>query len=218
MHGRGGGERDLGREEAEEDGLGLVPDVVGGLRGLHRPQHLPLPEPRQHRLRLLRERCETLLDALDVVVRPPRRLPPLQQPLLQLLLRALEVEAEGHGRAVPDLPFPALAVVEGAGEAVDEEAAGGGGLHGLEEQTDGDLHRHDLALLDVILDQRRVRRLRRLLLTQQVSRRQVHPPELLHDVGALRALPGPRPPQHKHHLGLLEQLLHIRPHLLHRPR
>lgn len=56
-------------------------------------------------------------------------------------------EARGRGAHL----LPGIVVLEVAREAIDEEASSVAACHGLLEQTDRHLRRHDLALRDVVV-------------------------------------------------------------------
>jgi len=72
------------------------------------PHHLPLPLKVLHnRHARLHKRLEALPNTLRIIVRPPRRLAPVQQPRLQHVLGTVEEQAEGR-RAYARLEFQRL--------------------------------------------------------------------------------------------------------------
>ena len=107
------------------------------------------------------------------------------------------------------LPRAALPVFKSAREAIDEKDA----LclcffefsHGLEQQPASNLHRNNLALLDVIFNQQRLRGVTLLLAAEEVACRQMCVPKPLHEPRALRALAAAGAPQYAHHPPLLAQ-------------
>lgn len=133
----------------------LLINLLGALRR-HNPHHPSLLlKVIHHRHARLHKRLESLLDTLRIIVRPPTRLPPLHQPSLHLLLRAVKKQHELR-RAHTALEFERL--VHLAGEAIDEEfaRAGGGFAHdvcdGVFEEGDGHFHAHDVAVFDGVFD------------------------------------------------------------------
>mmetsp|Transcript_13415 Transcript_13415/g.37675 ORF Transcript_13415/g.37675 Transcript_13415/m.37675 type:complete len:213 (-) Transcript_13415:381-1019(-) len=95
----------------------------------------------------VQERVEPLLYGLLVVVGPPARFRPLQQALLEDLHGAAEEQDEFAGK---DFALELLRLVEGAGEAVDQElplASLARVGDGLLEEGDRDRARDEFALL-----------------------------------------------------------------------
>lgn len=142
----------------------------------------------------LDESGEPLFDALLVIISTSAGLASVQESGPHSLLGAVEEQGElaGHNRL---LELDSL--VHLPGETIDKELAVAvllnGGLHGVLQQLDGDLHRHDLAVLDVALDHLAELAARTLLLlAQKVAGRQVLETVVAHKVGALRALAGAR--------------------------
>jgi len=154
--------------------------------------------------RRVNEGPEPFADAVNVVIHPAAGLAPLEQALFHLRLWALKEE---HKLGLAHVLLKLLALVHHAREAINQEAVvtlallGG---HRVLQQCDGDVHRHDLALLDVVVDQLSILRARVVsLVPQQVTSGQVHKPKLAHKFGALGALSSTRSPQNEHNSRVL---------------
>lgn len=151
-----------------------------------------------HRLGL--KHLEPLLDGLEVVVGPARRLATIEQAFQHGALGAVEEQRE-LGRH--DGVLERQGLVHLAGEPVDQkvvDALVDVLLHGVPQQGHRDLLGHDLARFDVVGDQLAVGRALALLLgPQQVSGTKVHKVVVPDDVCALRALSRTRAPEHEHH-------------------
>jgi len=148
---------------------------------------------------------DALLEALHVVVRPPgATLSPSQAPLDAHILGAVEEEHELHVHLLGHLAIPAVQIILIPGEAVDEEPGLARRLHGVLQQRARDLHGHNLAIADVILDQgAELGALAGTLLAQQIPGREMGELEAVHDLGALGALSGSWTAQNEDNLWLL---------------
>src|SRR5262249_40871597 len=96
-------------------------------------------------------------NGLNVVIGTTGRFAATDETAFHLLLAALEEHAAEHVRPSAHHAPPPVQVVLVAREPVDEEepfaaaARHDGVIHRVLQQVHGDLHRHDLALLDVRL-------------------------------------------------------------------
>mmetsp|Transcript_10458 Transcript_10458/g.33595 ORF Transcript_10458/g.33595 Transcript_10458/m.33595 type:complete len:296 (+) Transcript_10458:537-1424(+) len=216
------------RLERVDEGRGVGPHLVHRPRAVDGGDQTLVLVVLEHRRRLVSESGEALADRSRVVVGAARRLSALEQPLLHHLLGAVEDQHGRDSHRAARLPLPARQVVCVAREAVDQEAAAAVCAYGVEQQLDGHLDRDNLALADVLVDHLPLRRARRSLRAQQVARRQVHVPVLLHDPSALRPFAGTRAAEHKDdrrslvsgcrsgeelgakEAGQLDELLHVR--------
>lgn len=195
--------------------------IILSAHRLDRNHSTLLPKLIHHRHASLDESAEALLDRLDIVIIPAGRLAALQEARLEHILRTVQEERK-LGRRNGLLEENSL--VELAGESIDQETrlwrllglgggfssgAGAAALgqrvrHGVRQQRDGDLHRHDLALLDVVPDQVAVlTALADLLGAQQVSGRQVREAVVANEVLGLRALTGARAAEDEDDLDLV---------------
>lgn len=138
----------------------------------------------------LDESLKTLADAVDVVIGAARGLATVKQALLHDRFGTVKEECE-LSRA--DAILEGVSLVELAGKAVNQELllvlSRDSSLHGILEKLDGDLHGHNLALANVLLDH--LAKLAAgpfLLLAKQIAGRQVLESVVAHQIRALGAL------------------------------
>lgn len=187
---------EVGAQPLPDGRLGVLGDLLGGGRGVDLDDAALLLVVVDDGHAGLDKGAEALADALLVVVGAAAGLAALEQARLHGGLGAVVEEHELGGA---DRLLELEGLVQLAREAVDQEPAALGArglprdlvLHRVLQQRDRHLHRHDLAVLDVVLDQLPVLGpLPVLLLPQQVARRQVREAVRRDQLGALGALAG----------------------------
>jgi hypothetical protein len=149
---------------------------------------------------------EPLLNTLDIIIRPPTRLSPLQQAVQHHLFGTDQMQDEGDVHLLAHQLVPGIQILQIPGKPVNQEppALEPMLLHGPLQQHDGDLAGHDLALDDVLLDDLPELRPRLLPLSpQEVARGEVDELKVVLDTLALRPLAGSWPAEDEDHCGVL---------------
>lgn len=173
-----------------ESSLDVLIDLIRGLNSLDLDDTTLFVKVVNNGHASLDKGSETLADALLVVISSAASLAAVEQTLLHDLLSALKEQSED---TLADGLLELNSLVHLARETVNQELVDvfvlDGVLHGVLEQLNGDLHRNNLAVANVLLDQvAEVTALAVLLFTQQITSGKMLELVVANDVGALSAL------------------------------
>jgi len=201
------------RELLVKEDLDVRKDLLRGLAGIHLEDSALLVVKVNDRHGLLLEGDETLADALDVVIDAAAGLSTLHEALQHDLLGAVHEQNEaGVHDLRRHLGLPAAVVVVVARETVDKEARLVSLVEVLEDsslqQSDGDLCRNDLALLDQLGDHLAVGTAALDFTAKKIASAQMDEAVVLHNVGTLRPLAAAGTTKHKHNIGLVTRGSH----------
>lgn len=187
-----------------EANLDVLVNLVRSLGGLNLDNSALLLKVVNNGHAGLDKSSETLADALLVVVGSATGLAAVEQTLLHDLLTAFKEQSED---ALANRLLELNSLVHLAGEAINQELVVvivlDGGLHGILEQLDGNLHGDNLAVTNVFLDQvTEITALAVLLFAQQITSGKMLELVVADDVGALSALASTRTTQDENDGGL----------------
>ena len=98
---------------------------------------------------------------------------------LPYLFRAVKEEHKFDIAHIVHLSLPTIQIVLVPRKPINQKLLGCAPLHGLPQETDGDLYRNNLPILDVVFDEVTIFRAAVPLLTQEISSREMDKAKLL---------------------------------------